>query len=110
MHASYLGLRNEEPDEDEHAQAEAGEGDESTVTALAHGHQHVRHSASNDKVEEPLSGGSKRDVKATETSSRDLGHVDPADLHVSLAPTQTWVLANGKLTGPQPHWKKDAKR
>ena len=110
MVASYLGLGNEEPDEDEHAQAEAGEGDECTVATLTHGHQHVWHSASNDEVEEPLSGGSERHVEATETSGRDLRNVDPADLHTSLVPYQTWVLANGRLTGPQPHWKKDAKR
>jgi hypothetical protein len=89
MNASYLGLRNEEPDEDEHAQAEAGEGDECTVTALAHGHQHVGHSAGNDQVEEPLGGGGERHVQATETSGRNLGNVDPADLHISLAPSQT---------------------
>jgi hypothetical protein len=110
MIASYLGLGDEEPDEDEHAQAEAGEGDECTVTALAHGDQHVRDSTSDDKVEEPLGGGGERYVEATETSGRNLGNVDPADLYISLAPTQTWMFANWKLTGPQPHWKKDAKR
>ena len=110
MTASYLGLGNEEPDEDEHGQAEASKGDECTVTTRAHGHQHVGHSTSNDKVEEPLGGSGERNVKATETSGRDLRDIDPADLHTSLVPYQTWMLANGRLTGPQPHWKKDAKR
>ena len=110
MVASYLGLGNEEPDEEEHAQAEAGEGDECTVASTAHGHQHVRHSAGNDKVEEPLSGGGKRHVETTEASSGDLRDVDPADLHSSLALPQALMLVIAKLTGPQPHWKKDAKR
>lgn len=86
MDASYLGLGNEEPDEDEHAQAEAGESDESTVSALAHGHQHVGHGASDDKVEEPLSGGGERDVETAETSGWDLGDVDPADLRDMSVP------------------------
>jgi hypothetical protein len=94
MNASYLGLRNEEPDEDEHAQAEAGEGNECTVTTHAHSHQHVGHSASNDEIEEPLGGGSECHVEATETSGWDLGNVDPADLHVLLAPSHAWMLAN----------------
>lgn len=89
MVVSYLGLGNEEPDEDEHAQAEAGECDECTVTALTHGHQHVRDSTSNDEVEEPLGGGGERHVEATETSGRDLGNVDPADLRISLALSKT---------------------
>lgn len=110
MTASYLGLGNEEPDEDEHGQAEASKGDECTVTTRAHGHQHVGHSTSNDKVEEPLGGGGERNVKATETSGRDLRDIDPADLHSSLASPRTLMPPIGKLTGPQPHWKKDAKR
>lgn len=86
MVASYLGLRNEEPDEKEHAQAEAGESDESSVAALAHGHQHVGHGASDDEVEEPLGSGGKGNVETTEASGRDLGDVDPADLREMSVP------------------------
>lgn len=80
LESKTLGFGNKEPDEDEHGQAEAGEGDEGSVAALAHGDQHVGHGAGNDEVEEPLGGGGKGDVEATETGSRDLGDVDPADL------------------------------
>jgi hypothetical protein len=77
--ATYLGLRDEEPDENEHAETEAGESDESTIAARSHGDQHVRNCASDDEVEEPLGGSGEGDVETTETSSRDLGNVDPAD-------------------------------
>lgn len=102
MNASYLGLGNEEPDEEEHAQAEAGEGDECTVTAPAHCHQHVRHSASNDEVEEPLGCGGECHVEATETSGRDLRHIDPADLHSLLALSHWFMLATGNSQDPSP--------
>lgn len=102
MTASYLGLGNEEPDEDEHGQAEASKGDECTVTTRAHGHQHVGHSTSNDKVEEPLGGSGERNVKATETSGRDLRDIDPADLHSSLAPPRRLMLELENLQDPSP--------
>jgi hypothetical protein len=77
--ATYLSLRDEEPDENEHAQTEAGESNESAVAACSHSDQHVWHCAGDDKVEEPLGGGGESNVKTTEASSRDLRDVDPAD-------------------------------
>jgi hypothetical protein len=91
--AFYLSLGDEEPNEDEHAQAEAGERDECTVTALTHGHQHVRHSASNDEVEEPLSSSGERHVETTEAGSGNLRDVDPTDLHSLLALSEALTLA-----------------
>lgn len=88
MGAAYLGLGDEEPDEDEHAQTKAGEGDEGAVAADAHGDEHVGYGPGDDEVEEPLGGSSEGDVEATETSSRDLGDVDPADLRGVLATDQ----------------------
>lgn len=82
---TYLRLRYQEPDEDKHATAEASKGDESSVPATTHGDEHIRHGASDDKIEEPLGCGSERDVERAETCGRDLGDVDPADLHQQLS-------------------------
>lgn len=108
--AAYLGLGDEEPDKDEHGQAEAGEGDEGAVAALAHGDEHVGDCAGDDEVEQPLGGGAEGDVQAAEAGGRDLGDVDPADLWKLSAGIRLRPVSSRILTGPQPHWKKEAKR
>lgn len=100
---SHLCLGDEEPDEDEHAQTETGESDESSIAALAHGNQHVRHCTSDDKVEQPLSGSGERYIQPSETSSRNFGNVDPADLHEMSAMNGTSKFCNLRhLPGPNP--------
>lgn len=74
-----LRLRDKEPREEEHGEAEAAIDEIRPVARIADGRHHVRGGAGNDKVEQPLGRGSQRDVGGSQTRSRDLRDVDPAD-------------------------------
>lgn len=74
-----LSLRDEEPGEEEHREAEGPVDEIRPVSRCANSDHHVRGSASNNEVEQPLGGSGQRDVGGSQARSRDLGDVDPAD-------------------------------
>lgn len=74
-----LGLRDEEPGEKEHRETETPVDEVCTVSTLTNSSHHIRGSASNDEVEQPLGSSGQRDIGGSQTSSWDLRNIDPTN-------------------------------
>lgn len=74
-----LGLRDEEPGEKEHRETETPVDEVCTVSTSTNSSHHIRGSASNNEVEQPLGSSGQRDIGGSQTGSWDLRDIDPAN-------------------------------